>query len=821
MRLTLRTLLAYLDNTLDRESSETLRGKIAESGFASQLVQRIRASLSLRALSAPSPDAVGPIEDANVISEYLDSTLPNEQVAEIERACLESEPLLAEAAGCHQILTMVLGKPAEVSPTLRERIYGLPQSDEAKQFATISTADTFSSLAIPDEPTLGLDSANSETPTSSLTSAGPAVRPVGPADSGVSDAPTRLRNAGLVNEEANAPDAAAIAGSRPRPTHRTDMYADPIRPSRITPWLVSLALAGVLLFALSQIFSPLLNHRAAKMDGDEHVDYIDSVPGDKDEPVSASQLNDQAASSTEIEVPAEMAPPMIPVGEPARNSDTAGESKTVDDSLPEPNVAQPGTSMQEPASAVDASSSETSQPSPEPARTPDPIAGNSDAVAPAAVAEVATKMDSQPAAEQPEIKQPEMATASPASEPTASVEPQPVVQPVAPAVVEVPAAEAPTGVATLLSDSTLVAVRTADTEWQRLASGGAVTTQMIVNCAPTFRAKLQASDGLNITMSGPTEISLTQEGEEVGLELYRGLLLLRQQSPDQVARVSLGDRPVTVKFSSPDSLLAITLSHSRAAGADPLVDTSRTPEATLMIVQGAAALTSGAVSATLDTGQQWQLNGAADPVPSVAKEIPEWIDEPDVNETSIDSLARSGLLSLLSDKEPIELSLREAVSFRRTEVGALAARCLLQLGRGDVYFGGDGILNNSRQKAYWDDHYLTLMSVVDESAQSAENLQMAIARMESADRDQLFELLTGYSQEQLKSGMDAKLVSLLDSPSMSVRVLALQNLKRITGTTLNYRADQDNAIRRSADVKKWEVRAKKGDIRWPEAVPEA
>ena len=45
MRLTLRTLLAYLDNTLEPQDEEILRMKLTESGFATQLVTRIRASL--------------------------------------------------------------------------------------------------------------------------------------------------------------------------------------------------------------------------------------------------------------------------------------------------------------------------------------------------------------------------------------------------------------------------------------------------------------------------------------------------------------------------------------------------------------------------------------------------------------------------------------------------------------------------------------------------------------------------------------------------------------------------------------------------------
>ena len=200
-----------------------------------------------------------------MICEYLDSTLSPEQVAEIERACLESETHLAEAAACHQILTMVLGQPAEVSPQLRRRVYELPDRD-LKDFPT---KGSFSSLEIPATAGTPFDAefvqglvrqSSIVTRSRHLTSRRPRrakrvhpsepVTPVGPADSGVSDAPTRLREAGTI--AGSPPVTTGMSCGRFDSTFRHVWRS--IRPSRITPWLVSLALAGVLLFALAQTF---------------------------------------------------------------------------------------------------------------------------------------------------------------------------------------------------------------------------------------------------------------------------------------------------------------------------------------------------------------------------------------------------------------------------------------------------------------------------------------------------------------------------------------------------------------------------------------
>ena len=140
MRLTLRTMLAYQDNVLDPNEAEELGRKINESEFASGLVQRMRTVLRKVRMNAPKLDGKGMGNDANTVSEYLDSALPQDRVGDFERICLESDAHLAEVAGCHQILTLVLGKPADVPESLREKVYAMGNAEKAA--AAVAKSDS-------------------------------------------------------------------------------------------------------------------------------------------------------------------------------------------------------------------------------------------------------------------------------------------------------------------------------------------------------------------------------------------------------------------------------------------------------------------------------------------------------------------------------------------------------------------------------------------------------------------------------------------------------------------------------------------------------
>src|SRR5215207_8055523 len=79
-QLTLRTLLAYLDDTLEPALARQLGAKVAESELAQEIIERIKKVTRRRGLKAPTPtpDDDG-VSDPNTVAEYLSNTLDGEQ----------------------------------------------------------------------------------------------------------------------------------------------------------------------------------------------------------------------------------------------------------------------------------------------------------------------------------------------------------------------------------------------------------------------------------------------------------------------------------------------------------------------------------------------------------------------------------------------------------------------------------------------------------------------------------------------------------------------------------------------------------------------
>jgi hypothetical protein len=123
MRLTLRTLLAYLDNALPPAESQEIAQKLQTSPVATKLAGRIGELLAA--------DDCGPAPglDPNLVAGYLDNTLQPEQIMEVETLCLASGSQIEEAAACHRLLFRGTIAEPTISAAGRDRLYALTPRD--------------------------------------------------------------------------------------------------------------------------------------------------------------------------------------------------------------------------------------------------------------------------------------------------------------------------------------------------------------------------------------------------------------------------------------------------------------------------------------------------------------------------------------------------------------------------------------------------------------------------------------------------------------------------------------------------------------------
>ena len=390
---------------------------------------------------------------------------------------------------------------------------------------------------------------------------------------------------------------------------------------------------------------------------------------------------------------------------------------------------------------------------------------------------------------------------------------------------------------TLLSEQSLFLTRQPDAANFLLSkTGEAIASGSELICPPLYRDKLNLGRAVDLTMIGPAIAKVeTASNEPVKLSLVAGRYLISEVAPEitpepidatvapaihrsslGVVELQFGEKSYQLQFKEPGTVVAVDVVHRRQVGADPEAADSILRTIELLCIQGEVSCTCSGKQLDLPTGQYVSWTPNLEPTPVKIPTVPDWINVPKEQPGSIEASAREGLLSLVRPGESIELSLLEAMKFRRAEVGALAAQTLAMIDRPSVYFGTDGIFNNVKQKAYWDRHFATLVATLDRGPKSAELIRLAINQMDAAEANAIYRMLWLFSNEQLASGSDALLVEALDSGNMVVRVLAAENLRAITGTTLGYRPENETSPRRSPDIKKWESRLRKGDIRWPE-----
>ncbi|MBN2292071.1 MAG: hypothetical protein JXM70_06570 [Pirellulales bacterium] len=762
MRLTLRTLLAYLDEILEPKDAEEIGKKLGESEVASSLLHRIRDVMRRLRLKAPDVDEQDTALDPNTVAEYLDNTLQDDRVPDFEKVCLESDMHLAEVASCHQILAMVLGEPAEIDPKSREHMYTLRQVAAEQSEMEAAAAEAYDTDEQSPKP----------------------VRP-----------------------------------PRPRP-EIPDYLRDKPRKKRWLPLAVVLVLAGglaaVLLAAGGQleflgIQSPFADKEVAdstlteqqEQDSGKADETDTQAPADQSDAVKATDVTAEPDKETPAEKTTAVEQPMPPG---AAEKQPAAEEKS-------PAIPPAAVSKLPPAQPPIESPAKTPAQSPPvkvPAETP---AGAIQSLVP----------PGQPATDDTVLKQP--GTQPPAVQPSPQPAPDDEMSKGGAAESDVPVPPQRIA-RFMSDNHILLRLDTEKQHWSRVPPQDILTPGHELLSLPTFKPVIaMTADLTTIRLVGGTRIAFEPINAEgvPGLKIDYGRAII-QPVGDKETRLAMtfgnqpeGQRKGELKFGEGASTLTIEVTHELATGRNP-EDQAPGLKVTLGLITGQVQwIEENAEPVEIKASQQLMLSGfqPAEPEKPVAMESsPEW-----TSAGSVSLLERNTSATLeaeLGRERSIDLALKELAEHRKKEVRRLAIGCLGHMG---IYDQMVAVLNDPEQWLRRPDYINDLREALSRGPQVAAQVREAFQRQYGTDADGLYRLLWGFTDDQLqKEKADQMLVDTLDSSLLAARALGFWNLQNITGMGLYYKPD-DIPIKRQQAIRHWRNRLKDGDIRHRKNTP--
>jgi hypothetical protein len=790
MRLTLRTLLAYMDDILDPADKEELAKKIESSGFAEDLIYRTQDTMRRLRLSAPQVIGTGVALDPNSVSEYLDNVLPPDSVGDFERICLESDVHLAEVASCHHVLTMVLGEPADVDPAMREQMYAIPSEIGQRRHLRIETAHgATGAVAGQTAVAAGGSPAATEAPTAAAAELPEYLR---------TSMWSRHRLAlGTVGVVLLVALTAAVAvglndwlrgGASPLAAPPTIAESSPAEPSRVSP-----PAPGETLVEGEQPQMPGGQAGEAPMNGSLATSAAETGPT---APPTAVESGETAAAGSVA--PAETTGGVEP---PAGASSLAA----ADVGAARGGVAAAPSAPATPQAALPVA----------PAGEAGPAAG------------------AQPGSSEPLIASSERPHRNPLSaaqgasgggaSPTAG-------QTAGPGGAGTDHAAAPIAdLGTYLGGKVvLLHYNEQAGAWFRLPARSSVTNGERLLALPAFRPKITLASGVHVDLSGGTEIVVrTAEAAEANglpgantgtpaLEVtYGRIVLINTANEDNQVVLKLGPTVADARLAR-GATLAVEVERSYVPGRDPR--TSPAPVvARLYASQGEVVWRVGDSETTIREPARWTIaEGVVSPITADLKP-PEWIDQEPVAQRSEQLYGAPVIEESLGYDQPADDQLLELFqAARRREVKSLAARSSIHVGLFTPFIEA---LRDSDQRPNWHTHIETLRAAMALSPQSANKVWQTLVeqRGEKATAD-LYEMLCGYNRdqightaEQIEHGALDRLIGWLEDDNLDYRVLAAHDLREITGKNL-LSNPAGSLSERALGVRRWRERLKSGEL---------
>jgi hypothetical protein len=754
MRLTLRTLLAYLDDLLEPGQSREIGEKISESGYASSLVDRIREVMRRRRLTAPDPKSPNSGLDTNSVAEYLDNTLEPEAVADVEKVCLDSDVHLAEVAASHQILTLVLGEPVDVPTRTRERMYALgPSKKPAGSNGHAgaegdSKAGSDSSAATPNRLAAKDEDAAAESFTNTIPDylkPVPLWRRMAPVAVGVLVGAVWL---GVVYVDPTVPFG------KSSDTDNTVAQLDQGDPSGngngLTDQTSNAELTG--------------DPNAGTSGPNEYLTYglTGPIPGEQTEPevVAANkpprdigELNGFDPDTRTVATVTPLPNPSAPSGTPLAST---GPGSPVP-SLPEPTPPAAGTSV---------------------AATTAPVLIGSSVTAPS--------------------------TTSPLTTPTENTtKPEVIVKST------VPAPEL------LYTSREGILARLADEGWLTMPHRTAIRVGDRVASLEPFSALLEISSlNLLIELQGGSVVEFlgATEDEQVSLRLLSGRISVQRRSPETnsesvVVGLHLIDEPCRLTLRTASALCGAELTAVEANAYEKDLGEDRYT-GNLFVVHGRVGFTGELAGNVALTGPSWipltpvdrkAMAEHSDLPPLLT--VPDWLDPSGSRISSTQRRYASRFQKEIDEEQPLRDSVPSVVKSNIPAISELAVKSMVTTGMNDqlVQILAEAEFLEARSAAI-----VGLRRWLPAAPENRETLRAALQQSFPANQvDTLYRLLWGYNEDDARNPATSRLlVDWLGHDNQVIRQLAFDHVYRLTGQRYDYRPINPANQRRVA-VDRW------------------
>lgn len=769
MRLTLRTLLAYMDDILDPADQENLSRQVQESETASELIHRTRDATRRMRLGAPPVIGEGMELDPNVAAEYLDSTLSADDMSEYQQVCLDSDVHLAEVASCHHILTMVLGEPAEIEPEMRQRMYGVPgRVDEWRKLRLDGPHQPKAVAEVPATPVAKLSDSGQDEP--------------------ITEVPDYLRDSDASNFGRMAiafaaalvlgftafilfgPDGMLRGQQQLAQDEDTQAAADNAADNQSLQKDDEFVEAGPMETGVEVGGGPDGGEAALGQPGLSPEDG--TAPAAIATNDTASEADIASAPSADVKPPMNVQPPTDPQPSTVAQSDTGdvAESSDADNAATQPDatatsdsVTTPSDMTQQPSVLPDAA-----LPVAPDAEDPERVASNTDAIMP----DTTTK---------------DVTTAA------------------APAA---PLDAAPLGTMVSLGD-VLLRWNEETGEWLRLPARSSIVAGDQLLSLPTYRPALALVSGLRVEFADAAKMSLdfmtNSAGPRLEIDYGRFLLINTNMEPVEIEIVVSGESKRVVLDST--AILGLNVDRPFVPGADVEESLGRFT-ASFYAPKGLVAWDVGAVATEAEQGSQWTWRDAT--MNSITDDV-EWMDG-----QSLPYLQQN--VSKYFEKElelgqPARMQLLELFEgSRRREDKALATLSGAHVGQFVPFVQA---LADTQQQSSWADHIKGLRAAMSRSTQAANDVHQTLTEQRGAAlADDLFRMLRGYTAaeigttpDEVRAGVTRQLIDWLEHDRLEYRVLAIHNLKQIYGgKTLGYNPVITEPARQERAVKLWRTR---------------